>query len=179
MNCLIIILSLFFTLSCSNDLEVINSIVASDTIPVLKIEEFYFEESENGKIKVTVKAPIVKRYETTKDTITLFPKGIEVFFYKEYPNVESMIKAKYAKHSQNKKQWEVKYNIVATNSKGDTLYTDLLYWDEKEHKVFSNKYSRIVTQDGTLIGRNGFESDENLSWWRVFNTQGVVNVKED
>ncbi len=165
--------------SCSNKLETVNSIKAIDTIPTLFSRSFYLQRSENGKIVLIAKAPIVKYIVQKLDTITLFPEGVEVQTFSNYPEVESMITAKYAKHHQSQKLWEVKNNVVARNYKGDTLYTELLYWDEKAKKIYSNKLSRIITEDGLLIGRNGFEADESLTKWKVINTQGTVNVKDE
>jgi len=169
---------LIYFFSCSNSLETVNSIVSSDTIPVLSSKNFYLTRSDSGKIIVRAKAKVVKYIITAKDSFTIFPNGIIVETFSNYPQVESMISANYAKHYESKKLWEVKNNVIARNYKGDTLYTELLYWDEKAKKVYSNKFCKIITQDGLLIGKNGFEADESLTKWKVFNTEGTVNVKD-
>lgn len=168
-----------FIYSCSNSLETVNSIFSSDTIPVLQSKNFYLTRSESGKIVLKVKAKIVQYIVTNKDSFTLFPKGIIVETFTNYPEVESMISANYAKHYESKKLWEVKNNVIVRNYKGDTLYTELLYWNELTKKVYSNKFCKIITQDGLLIGKNGFEADESMTKWKVLNTEGIVNVKDE
>ncbi|HNV96247.1 MAG TPA: LPS export ABC transporter periplasmic protein LptC [Bacteroidales bacterium] len=168
-----------FFYSCSNSIETVNSIVSSDTIPVLSSKNFYLTRSDSGKIIVRAKAKLVQYIITNKDSFTIFPEGIVVETFTNYPEVESMISAKYAKHYESKKRWEVKNNVVARNYKGDTLYTELLYWNEATKKVYSNKFCKIITQDGLLIGKNGFEADESMTKWKVLNTEGTVNVKDE
>jgi hypothetical protein len=55
----------------------------------------------------------------------------------------------------------------------------LLYWDEKKKTIYSNKFARIITKDGVLVGKNGFEADESLTKWKLINTEGTVNVKDN
>jgi LPS export ABC transporter protein LptC len=182
MNILInvfIVCFLILQSACSNELETINSIVASDTIPVLSSKNFYMTRSDSGKINMLAKAKLIQYIETANDSFTLFPKGIEVQTFSDYPNVESLISANYAKHYASKKLWEVRNNVVARNYKGDTLYTELLYWDEKKKTIYSNKFARIITKDGVLVGKNGFEADESLTKWKLINTEGTVNVKDN
>lgn len=175
----LLVFILFITISCSNSIETINSIVSSDTIPVFSSKNFFLTRSDSGNIILQVKAKFVKYIITAKDSFIIFPEGIEVITFSHYPEVESCISANYAKHFESKHLWEAKNNVVARNYIGDTLFTELLYWDESEKKIYSNKFSKIITKDGLLIGRNGFEADENLTKWKVFNTKGTVNVKDE
>ncbi len=165
--------------ACSNNLETINAIISSDTIPVLSSKNFFVERSDSGKIYLTAKAKIINYIVTAKDSFTLFPEGIEVKTYSNYPQVESQISSNYAKHYDSKKLWEVRNNVVARNYKGDTLYTELLYWDEKKEIIYSHQFSKIITADGVLIGKNGFEADESLTKWKLINSEGTVNVKDE
>ena len=165
--------------SCSNSIESVNSIVSTDTIPVLESKNFYLTRSDSGNIVVRAKAKMVQYIITNKDSFTIFPEGIIVETFTNYPEVESMISANFAKHYESKKLWEVKNNVIARNYKGDTLYTELLYWNEATKKVYSNKFCKIITQDGLLIGKNGFEADDSMTKWKVFNTEGTVNVKDE
>jgi len=175
----IIIVLISIIQGCSNKLETINSITASDTIPVLYSKNIFIQRTDSGKIILIAKAPIVKHIVNKNDTLTIFPNGIEVETFTNYPQVESKISANYAKHYESKRLWEVKNNVIARNYKGDTLYTELLYWDEKRKLIYSNKFCKIITEDGLLIGKNGFEADESLTKWKVINTQGTVNVKDE
>lgn len=178
---LVIFAVLIFALiySCSNSIESVNSIVSGDTIPILESKNFFLTRSDSGNTVVRAKAKMVQYIITNKDSFTLFPEGIIVETFTNYPEVESMISANYAKHYESKKLWEVKNNVIARNYKGDTLYTELLYWNESTKKVYSNKFCKIITQDGLLIGKNGFEADESMTKWKVFNTEGTVNVKDE
>mgnify|MGYP000196031328 CR=1 FL=1 len=167
----------FLIIRCSNNLEIVRSISAIDTLPLLKIENFYYEYSELGKIKITAKANILIQQYKTDDTIFLFPNGLEINFYEKYPILESKVTCGYAKFLQKNKLWEAKKNVMAINSKGDTLFTEQLFWDQKLKKIYGYKYTRINTKSGTIIGNNGFESDEKLSYWKVYKTSGIINVE--
>ena len=165
--------------SCSNDLETVNAIPSNESIPVLLIKEIYTERTDSGKINMKAYAPEFLHFKNNDNPYSEFPKGIKVETYNNYPNVESSIKADYAIHKENSNIWEAKNNVIVTNYKGDTLNTELLYWDQTKRTIYTDKFCRVRTEDGILYGRNGFEADENFSRWKLKNTKGTVNVKDE
>ena len=49
--------------------------------------------------------------------------------------------------------------------------------DQKEEKVYSDKYIRIQEDDKIITGI-GFESNQNMTQYKIFNSQGVFPVSE-
>ena len=64
------------------------------------------------------------------------------------------------------------------NLKGEKFDTELLYWDQNKHKVYSDKRVRIEQPD-QVIYAIGFESDEQLNKYRFFKTEGIFYVDEE
>ena len=60
---------------------------------------------------------------------------------------------------------------------GNNFETSLLFWDQKEEKVYSDKYIRIQEDDKIITGI-GFESNQNMTQYKIFNSQGVFPVSE-
>jgi LPS export ABC transporter protein LptC len=69
-------------------------------------------------------------------------------------------------------------NVVAVNADGDTLKTEKLTWLQKEKRIFSDKYVRIIRSDQVITGI-GLESDENLKNWKILQPKGTLYVNED
>ena len=69
-------------------------------------------------------------------------------------------------------------NVHIQNLKGEKFDTELLYWDQNKHKVYSDKRVRIEQPD-QVIYAIGFESDEQLNKYRFFKTEGIFYVDEE
>ncbi len=61
--------------------------------------------------------------------------------------------------------------IVISDSTGARLQTTVLQWKNKERKLFSKEFVRITSPRETLQGY-GFESDESLSNYKIYQVSG-------
>jgi LPS export ABC transporter protein LptC len=168
---------LFF--SCSNDLKTVNALPDLNSKPMISALEVHIERNDSGQIILKAYAPEFSYFKNAKEPYTEFPKGLQVETYKNYPILESSMKADYAKNLETRKLWEAKRNVVVSNYKGDTLNTELLYWDQNKRIIYSDKFCRVKTADGVLFGKNGFEADENFTRWKLKNTKGTIYPKDE
>lgn len=60
---------------------------------------------------------------------------------------------------------------VYSDSTRTSLYTPVLHWDSKAERLFSRGAVRIVSPTETITGV-GFESDQYLKNYRIFNVSG-------
>jgi len=54
----------------------------------------------------------------------------------------------------------------------------LLYWDQNTGKVYSDKRIRIEQIDRIIIGQ-GFESNQEMTDYKINNMEGIFYVDED
>ena len=73
---------------------------------------------------------------------------------------------------------EVKGNVVVENPTDMTkLMTSQLFWDSKEHYLYTEKDFTLITRFDTIAGI-GFESNEDLSKVNMKSIKGSVYVEE-
>jgi LPS export ABC transporter protein LptC len=168
-----------FLFSCSNDLKTVNALPGISSGPIMSAKEVHIERNDSGEIILKAYAPEILYYKNEKDTFTEFPKGLKVETFSHYPVIESSMRADYAKNIEGQKMWEARTNVVVSNYKGDTLVTELLYWNQNKKIIYSDKFCRINSQDGVAYGKNGFEADENFSRWKLKNTKGTFYSKDE
>jgi LPS export ABC transporter protein LptC len=157
----------------------VNALPDKTAKPLILEKEVYMERTDSGKIKIRAYAPEFSYFNDEEDPYTEFPKGIRVESFTDFPEIESSISADYAIFHESKKLWEAKNNVMVTNSKGDTLNTELLFFDQLKEIIYTNKFCRVRTEDGILFGKNGFEADQYFTRWKLKNTKGTVNVKDE
>jgi len=166
--------------SCENDIEKINTILDNQVNPQISGKQYEIIYSDSGKVKVKVLAPEIKKYVEADKPYTEFPRGLTAYFYDDSLQIESIIQANYVIYIEEDKLWEAKNDVEARNLKeGDQLNTEHLFWNEKKKLIYSNTYTRIVNKDGTFYGQKGFEASQDLKWWRLNGSKGVVNFKDE
>jgi len=122
--------------------------------------------TEKGRVKLKVIAPVTKYFQSAEQPYTEFPEGITVYTYSDSMKLESELTAKYANYYDKKGLWSASNNVIAKNSKGETLNTEHLFWDQTKKTIYTDDMVRITTSDGIQYGE-GFTSDEAFKNWEI------------
>lgn len=161
--------------ACENDLEQIKAFSNTENLPIVEAQNFETLFTDSGKIRFFMKTPKLLQFEVEGKLVYEFPEGIELIKYDENKKIISSITSNYAKRFVKEEQWEAKNNVIATNAKGDTLKTEHLIWDEKEERIFTEEFVRIIRTDQIITGI-GFQSDQTLENWRIKQPKGTIYV---
>ncbi len=132
--------------------------------------------TENGIKSYRFRTPLLEGYKLAKEPYMEFREGIDIETYKEDTTaVDSHLSADYAIFFEERKLWEAKGNVVARNSKGETLYTQQLFWDQKSKRIYSNVDCKVEMGADYWYGE-GFESDESMNDWHFRRYRGRMWV---
>lgn len=100
--------------------------------------------------------------------------GIRVEFYsKSTGRRASILTADSAKiNDRTKDMYAFGRVLVVSDSPKTILRTSLLEWKNRTQKIYSNEYVEIVRPDEEIRGY-GFESDVNLTNYKIYKVSGV------
>lgn len=174
----IILLTAALLYGCENNIEKIKPFNSYDNLPVVEATNFETFFTDSGKVRFSLKTPLLLRFEPEGKPYLEFPKGIELIKYDDNNKIISSITANYAKQFVEDKKWEAKNNVIATNIKGDTLKTEHLIWEENTEKIYTEEYVKIIRTDQIITGI-GFQSDQSLENWRIKNPKGTIYISQD
>jgi LPS export ABC transporter protein LptC len=158
-----------------NNIEEIKAIASVETLPMQEARNFESLFTDSGQVRFSIKAPLLLRFENDGQDYIEFPNGLELVKFDQNNKVISSITANYARQYVAEQKWEAKNNVVATNANGDTLKTEVLYWEEKERKIYTNEFVRIIRADQNFTG-TGMTSDQNMMNWKITNPKGTLYV---
>jgi LPS export ABC transporter protein LptC len=156
-----------FLVSCKGDIETVKAISNFEGKPTVEMADFKMTYSEGGKYKMVVRAPLVQRYEMRTPVVSEFRKGINVISYDLSGKKVASITAKYAILHEEQQLWEARGNVVGKNDKGETLYTEKLFWNQKTRRISSNVFVKVVKADGTPSTGEGIDADEKFQNYTV------------
>lgn len=156
-----------FLVSCKSDIERVKAISNFEGKPTETMENFKMTYSEGGHYKMVVSAPIVQRYSLRNPPISEFRKGINVITYDQAGKRVASITAKYAILHADQQLWEARGNVVGKNDKGETLYTEKLFWNQNTGRVSSDVFVKVVKPDGSVNTGEGIDADQKFQNYTI------------
>ncbi|GCD77919.1 hypothetical protein JCM31826_14010 [Thermaurantimonas aggregans] len=169
---------LFLFVGCRNNPEVVRQINQVDTLPVEQRENVHLVYTDSGYKRFEMKAPVAAFYNDLQNPKLEFSRGIHVWFYDYYGQVESELSAGYAVRFPALNRWEAMYNVIFVSKKGEKLETDHLIWDEAAEKIFSDKKVTVTTGREIIIGE-GFEADQYFNTYKIQKITGEILLEDE
>lgn len=142
-----------------------------DSVPMMVSYGVNTLISDSGVIKYRI---VTERWEVNQNkqpSRWYFDKGIFLEQFDEKFHVEAYIQCDTAYYFDQQRLWELRSRVRILTKDGLRFSSDLLYWDEIRHELYSYKFSRLVTPERTLQGTY-FRSDERMTKYTVSNSKG-------
>ena len=133
--------------------------------------------SDSGVMKYRI---VTERWEvnTSKNpSLWIFDKGLLLEQFDEKFHINSYIQCDTAYYYDKKGLWKLIGNVKVSSLAGERFETSLLFWDQRTEKVYSDKFIRIEQAERVITGI-GFESNQSMTLYKIFNPQGVFPVSE-
>ena len=164
--------------ACSGkDKKLTEAIAENDTLPSMKSLGVTTLISDSGITRYKIVAEEWLIYDKKNPPYWAFEKGVYLEKFDTLFRIDASIKADTAYYHEKKKLWELKGHVQILSQRGDKFQTDLLFWDEKKEKVYSDKFIQIEQEDKVIKGY-GFESNQDLTEYEIKNTTGIFTVED-
>ncbi len=163
-------LLLIVVASCTarDEKDVEQASIDLSTMPSVSGENIHTLVSDSGRTAYRMKAPKLLIFDKVEEPYWDFPEGLQMITYSTTGEQEGEIESKFAIYDVKKELWELRIDVVAVNTDGTRLETDLLYWDQKKELIYSDTLVTITEEDMKTTG-TGFESDETFTDWHMDN----------
>ena len=164
--------------ACSGkDKNLAEAISENDTLPSMSSLGVTTLISDSGITRYKIVAEEWLIFDKKNPPYWAFEKGVYLEKFDTLFRIDASIKADTAYYHEKKKLWELKGNLQIHSQRGDKFQTDLLFWDEKKEKVYSDKFIQIEQEDKVIKGY-GFESNQDLTEYEIKNTTGIFTVED-
>lgn len=164
--------------ACSGkDKKLAEAISENDTLPSMKSLGVTTLISDSGITRYKIVAEEWLIHDKKNPPYWAFEKGVYLEKFDTLFRVDASIKADTAYYHEKKKLWELRGHVQILSQRGDRFQTNLLFWDEKKEKVYSDKFIQIEQEDKVIKGY-GFESNQDLSEYEIKNTTGIFTIED-
>lgn len=169
---------LSFTSCLGKKKELGEAITERDSLPVMETLGVTTFVSDSGITRYRVDTEEWLYFDKKEPPYWAFEKGIYLEKFDSIFNVEASIQADTAYYYVKDKLWKLMSNVEIKNLEEERFNTDLLYWDEANEKVYSDRYIRIEQTDRIIEGI-GFESNQQMTVYKILNMEGIFYVNEE
>lgn len=134
--------------------------------------------SQGGKLRARLQSPLMIR--VSADTIYVeFPKKLHVDFYNDSLTIDSRLDCLYGKYFESLNKVYLRDSVVLITSKGDTLRSPDLWWDQNTKLFYTDKYAIYHGIGKSIYGGKGLTATQDLSSVTFHETTGTMQVSEN
>ncbi len=174
----VVVMLLLFTVACSKEVkDVVDATYDPEKSYTMKATQVNTLISDSGITRYRIEAAEWIVFGKAKEPYWYFPEGIYVEKFDTLFHSEASIKADTAYYFDKKGLWHLIGNVEVESLQGEQFDTSELFWDQKKEKVYSDKYIRIQQKEQIITGV-GFESNQNMTRYKIFNSQGEFPVED-
>ena len=165
-------IAVYALISCSEEHEhMAPAIRDRDSVPVMTTYGVNTLISDSGVIKYRIVTEQWEVNENKKPSRWTFNKGILLTQFNLKKHVVGYIQCDTAVYYDRDRRWELHGHVKILTAQGLSFYSNELYWDERNHQMWSHTYSHLKTPDKELEG-NWFRSDEQMTDYEIRQTKG-------
>lgn len=164
--------------SCKQEIDVLENIPSLEKLPEQIVYDFQTVYTDSGLVQIIAESPHMISYDDKDAPYSEFPEGIKVRFYNGTEEVQSRLSAKFAIYYHQKGLWEARDSVVAVNQKQEVLETELLFWNEREKSIYSDKFVKVTTAQQVIMGEK-FESNQDFTDWTIHEVSGTFYLKDE
>ena len=164
--------------SCSNPDSVIRAMGSEDTLSGIIADSVVFFRSDSGVVTLELHTPRMVRMESKED-IMEFPLGFDVYMYDNNGQKTSELHADFGKSYGKDELIEALGNVIVQNyGSEETMYSDKLFWYQKQRMIYTRSHVKIVTPD-KQIEADSLVSTEDFSEYTMYSGSAILDVDEE
>ena len=172
------VMLLLFSSCSGRKKEMGEAISERDSLPVMDTKGVTTLISDSGVTRYRVVAEEWLVFDRKQPPYWAFEKGIYLENFDSLFQVEASIKSDTAYFYNKEELWKLMGNVHIQNLKGEKFDTELLYWDQRKQKVYSDRFIRIEQPDRIITGR-GFDSNQQMTVYTIHKPEGIFYVDEE
>lgn len=141
---------------------------------------YYFSDSARVTAELKAKHIIEKEIKEPRvKVLHIIDQGLRLNFLNSKGQTHSYIEADSGEFELKDRIGSLFGNVQLLNSKGETLETEELYWNDKKDSIFTDKKVRIETADKIIIGKRGFRSNKDFTSYIIYGIEGEIETEDD
>lgn len=173
-----VVIMLIFFGACEKKTEAVSLTFLPDSSYTMRATDVSTLISDSGITRYRLLADEWLVFSKAAEPYWYFPSGMYVEKFDSLFQAEGSVRADTAYYYTDKGEWVLIGNVKIANLQNEKFESQKIYWDQKQKLIHSPEYIRIEQKDKIITGY-GFESNEEMTRYRIFMPQGIFPVPKD
>ena len=173
-----VVMFLLFSACSGRHKDMGAAITERDSLPVMDTKGVMALISDSGVTRYRINTEEWLVFDRKNPPYWAFEKGVYLEKFDSIFQVEASIKADTAYFFNKEELWKLMGNVHIQNLKGEQFDTELLYWDQRTQRIYSDEFIRIEQPDRIITG-HGFESNQQMTVYTIRKPEGIFYVDEE
>lgn len=176
---LIFLLMAVFLPACREEQKVdISHTLDSSKMPTMLSRNISTLISDSGITQYKIISPVWYVFDEADTPYWNFPEGLYLQKYDPNYNVIATVAADSARYFKNERTWKLQGNVEMTKFPDELFLSPRVFWDQRRQKIYSDTFIHIENATHIIEG-TGFESNENLSQYRILHPNGIFPIDRE
>ncbi len=164
--------------ACSQEkTDVVHRETDGELVPTMITRDVVTMISDSGITRYRITTPLWLVYDESKEPKWRFPESLFLEKFDNNFNTDATIRCDSATYYRDKSLWELNGNVRILNVQNEKFLTNQIFWDQRNHKVYSDSFIHIERSDRIIEGY-GFESNEKMTTYTVTRPSGIFPVSD-
>ncbi len=166
--------------SCQDNYDDIKRMQRVFIAPAGIATDLNLKQTDSGVVTLNLISQKMLDYSNKEFAHTIFPEGMELhWFDTKNNNQETIIKSDYAIRYDKTDLIDLRGNVSIITHDSIKIFTQQLYFDQKNEWIFTNKEYRYEGADGEYnIGKGGFDAKKDLSVFSSIDNDGQQYIND-
>lgn len=173
-----VVVMLIFFGACEEKTEAVDLAFSPDSTYTMRATDVSTLISDSGITRYRLLADEWLVFSKAADPYWYFPSGMYVEKFDSLFNTEGSVRADTAFYYTNRDEWVLIGNVRIANLQDEKFESERIYWDQKKKLIHSPEFIRIEQKDKIITGY-GFESNQEMTRYKIFNPQGIFPVPKE
>lgn len=164
--------------SCRDELASTASRAADpDKVPTMSSTNVQTVISDSGRTRYRITTKQWLMFEESKKPHWIFPQGVIAEELDAGFKTVTSVRCDSAYFDEKARLWSLNGNVRITNAAKDLILTDQMYWNQGEHRLYSDAFIHIEKLDRVIEGY-GYESNEKLTTYKVHKVKAIFPIDQ-
>ena len=157
--------------------SVVDHATDPERVPTMATNDVQTIISDDGHTRYRITTDRWLMFEEAREPHWVFPDGVKAEEMDSAYAVISTIECDSAYYDKHRQLWDLNGNVRITNSDGDVILTDQLFWNQSDHKLYSDAFIHIEKQ-GRIIEGYGYQSNETFTTYTLRRVEAIFPIDE-
>ncbi len=168
-----IIVAVMTATSCKEEhREVVKGKLDLERVPTMLTRNVETLISDSGIMRYRITSPLWLMFDEASRPKWIFPDGLKLERYNDLAQKDATVECDSATYFKQEQLWRLDGHVKIFNTLNEKFLTQQLFWDQRNHTVYSDSFIHIEKSDRIIEG-HGFRSNEKMTSYKINQVAGI------